>query len=121
VRRNRFSASDAKAASRRDLPLAADLARQVGMVRTWSNVQIIRLAIESEAEDSNVSLAQAAALIAVAASEQSHLPQYSCATSWEEREFHRNNAIDRFWFEDARWRTKVSYWNLLERLKAEAK
>lgn len=103
------------------LKLAADLARQVGMVRTWPNLQTIRLAIESEAEQSEVSLNQAAALIAMAAQERSRGPMYSCLSSWEERELARVNVVDRFWFEDARWRSKSAYAAFLNRLnEAEA-
>lgn len=99
------------------LKLAADLARQVGMVRTWPNLQTIRLAIESEAEQSEVSLNQAAALIAMAAQEQTCHPQYRCLSGWEERELARVNTIDRFWFEDARWRSKGIYIITLARLE----
>jgi hypothetical protein len=103
------------------LKLAADLARQVGMVRTWPNLQTIRLAIESEAEQSEVSLNQAAALIAMAAHEWTAHPRLRCLSAWEEREIARVNTIDRFWFEDARWRSKSAYAAFLNRLnEAEA-
>ncbi len=102
------------------LKLAADLARLVGMVRTWPNLQTIRLAIESEADISEVTLQQAAALIAAAAQERTRRPDY-CPSSWELREIYRDNSIDRFWFEDARWRSKGAYAALLERLHAQSR
>lgn len=90
------------------------------MVRTWPNVQTIRLAIESEAEYSEISVAQAAALIVQAAQEVSHGPQYSCLSTWERHLLLKKNDIDRFWFEDSRWRMKAGYWQWLERLRVSA-
>lgn len=105
---------------RRNFSLAVAIAQQVGMVPTWPNLQTIRLALEFESSDSEVSLAQAAALIVTAATEVSPLASYSCPSAWEIRQATRKNTIDRFWFEDARWRTKSSYWKLLDQTKAEA-
>lgn len=104
------------------LTLAAELARKVGMVPTWPNVQTIRLAIESEAEHSEISLAHAAALIVQAALERSFDPQAGivCRSSWEHFQLAKKNAVDRFWFEDARWRMKECYWALLGKLQAAA-
>lgn len=99
------------------VPLAAEIARQLGMVPTWPNVQTIRLAIESEAEFSSVSIAEAAAVIVEAARERSTGSMYRPAANWEEREFYRENSVDRFWFEDARWRTKFAYASFQSRLK----
>jgi hypothetical protein len=91
------------------------------MVPTWPNVQTIRLAIESEAECSEVSLSQAAGLIITAAQEISRWGElYVPPSRWEERQLQRQNDIDRFWFEDSRWRTKHSYFRLLERLRASS-
>ncbi len=109
-------------ASRRPLALAAQIARQLGMVPTWPNVQTIRLALESEAAHSEVSMSQAAALIVTAAQEITPAPgnSYTPPTEWEKRQTARKNDIDRFWFEDARWRMKASYWKLLELLQQES-
>jgi hypothetical protein len=98
------------------LKLAADLARQVGMVRTWPNLQTIRLAIEGEADFCGITLHQSAALIMAAAGEWTRGRYLTCAPAWEEREVYRANTIDRFWFEDSRWRGKASYHKLLSRL-----
>lgn len=91
------------------------------MVPTWANVQTIRLALESEAAHSQIDAKQAAALIVTAAQEITPAPGglYSPVSEWEKRQSQRKNDIDRFWFEDARWRMKASYWKLLERLKTE--
>lgn len=91
------------------LKLAADLARQVGMVRTWPNLQTIRLAIESEAEGSGVSLDEAAEVITKAAQEQTLQRGPDFHSSWEIREIYRRNSINRFWFEDSLWRDKLVY------------
>lgn len=102
------------------LVLAADMARRLGMVPTWPNVQTIRLAIESEAEYSDITVTQAAAVIAQAAGEFTS-PGGSLyrPPDWrdEVRAF-KANRIDRFWFEDSRWRMKSSYDALLARLEA---
>jgi hypothetical protein len=101
------------------LKLAADLARQVGMVRTWANVQTIRLAIEAEAEYSDVSLRNAAALIVCAAFDFTVIdPQYydfQAATI-----LRKSNNLNRFWFEDCLWRHKDAYQNMLIRLQQRA-
>lgn len=94
---------------RKSLVLAAQVARQLGMVPTWPNVQTIRLAIESEAELSSASLAAAADVIVKAAKEQSLFSPYVPPSKWQERELFRENSVDRFWFEDARWRSKNAY------------
>ena len=98
------------------LTLAAELARQVGMPRTWPNVQTIRLAIESEADHSGITVNQAATVIAMAAQEWTARSGYSFLPSWEIREIVRVNTIDRFWFEDARWRAKGAYVVMLSRI-----
>ena len=90
------------------------------MVSTWANLQTIRLAIESEAAYSDITVAQAAALITTAAMEFTgpggnlYRPP-----DWRDqvRAF-KANRIDRFWFEDSRWRMKSSYDRLLARLEA---
>jgi len=94
------------------LVLAADLARQIGMVATWPNVQTIRLAIESESHYSDVSLNQAAALIVCAANDYTVVDpqQYSFQAAALLR---KSNIVNRFWFEDARWRYKNAYNRML--------
>jgi hypothetical protein len=102
---------------RRALVLAADLARQIGMVPSWPNVEIIRMAIESEADYSGVTIGQAAALILQAANDFTSVdPQhYSFQAAALLR---KSNIVNRFWFEDALWREKYAYLNMLARLKA---
>jgi len=102
------------------LTLAAQIARKVGMVPTWPNVQTIRLAIECEAAYSEVSAKEAAEVIARAARELSCDPNagYVPTPTWLERELARRNRIDRFWFEDALWRRKPSYWEFSDRRRA---
>lgn len=103
------------------LQLAADLARQVGMVRTWPNLQTIRLAIESEAEHSGITVKHAAALIAMAANEFSRCGDgVTFPDSLDRYVAFKENTVDRFWFEDARWRSKGSYLEFLSRLEAGA-
>jgi hypothetical protein len=99
------------------LTLAAQLARKVGMVPTWPNVQTIRLAIESEAEFSGVTIEETAAMIAKAARERTQAPAFRCAADWERREICRLNVLDRFWFEDSRWREKSAYLEFLTDLR----
>lgn len=120
--RSSGKAVNPRANSRRatSVQLAAHIARSVGMVRTWANLQTIRIAIESEAEYSDISISQSAALITSAAHELNSGPSYSCLSSWEQTQLRKQNDVDRFWFEDARWRMKSSYWNLLERLREGA-
>lgn len=79
------------------------------MVPTWPNVQTIRLAIESEAELLSVPIHHAAEVILQAAKEFSRADGYSCPAEWQRREIFRENSVDRFWFEDARWRSKAAY------------
>ncbi len=102
------------------LKFATEIARRVGMVPTWPNVQTIRLAIESEAELSGVSIMIAAIVIERAAKERSSAGNgLTCASSWEHFQVFRENNIDRFWFEDARWRTKFAYAEFSEHLRAK--
>ena len=103
--------------TRRALPLAAAVARQLGIVPTWPNVQTIRLAIESEAQLSSAALEDVAAMLVLAGKEWTRGPQYSCPSQWEQREISRLNLVDRFWFEDARWRDKFAYADFRARLR----
>lgn len=91
------------------LVLAAKIAHQVGMVPTWPNVQTIRLAIESEAEQLKLSVVETAEMIVAAAKERTSRQGYSCPSSWEIREMAKLNTINRFWFEDALWRGKRAF------------
>jgi len=102
------------------LKLAADLARTLGMVASWPNIQTIRLAIESEASYSEVSESQAAALIVAAALEFTVVnpERYTFQAAALLR---KSNIVNRFWFEDALWRYKDAYNNMLARLQAEAR
>ena len=89
------------------------------MVPTGANVKTIQLAIEFEAEDSGVSVQQAAALIVSAALEITIVdPQrYSFQAAALLR---KSNMVNRFWFEDALWRHKAAYLNLLARVQRES-
>ena len=102
------------------LLLAEEIARAVGIVRTWANLSTIHCALESEAEFSNTSTTQASALIVHAATERTLLSDLACPSEWEIRENVRMNSVDRFWFEDARWRMKRSYWQLRDQLESAA-
>lgn len=99
------------------LTLAGVLAKHLGVVDSWPTVQIIRLAILREASLSQVSVAEAAEVILQAAKEITPRPVYRCPSEWELREIYRLNSIDRFWFEDARWRNKDVYLEFRSRLQ----
>jgi hypothetical protein len=88
------------------------------MVPTWPNVQTIRLAIESEAEYSGISLESAAELIGVAARDVAIFdPQrYSFQAATLLR---KSNIVNRFWFEDALWRYKDAYTNRLAQIQKD--
>ncbi len=96
----------ARASGKRALPLAAKVARELGLVPTWPNLQTIRLAIESEARLFCVANSVIAELLISAGKERSSGPEYRPPSEWEKRHLFRVNVIDRFWFEDARWRAK---------------
>lgn len=96
------------------LKLAAEIARQVRMIRTWPNLQTIRAALESEAELLGIDLRQTAELIVECAKQPTRGRYITCPPEWEAREVFRANNVDRFWFEDARWRTKAAYWKFCE-------
>src|SRR5579871_3356027 len=100
---------DVRSSGKVGLKWAAHVARQLGMVRTWSNLQTIRLAIESEAELSDIAVAEAAEVILRAAREHSQQSIYRPPSDWEVRQIFRENSVDRFWFEDSRWRAKYTY------------
>lgn len=89
--------------------LAAEVARRVGLPASWPNVNVIAAAIELEAEVCGVSPSDAAEVLVAAAKEASESPSYACPAEWEMRALYRENTIDRFWFEDARWRVKYAY------------
>jgi hypothetical protein len=100
---------------KRAFPLAAKVARELGLVPTWPNLQTIRLALESEAKFCQVTVAEVAEMIVRAGNEWTTGPQYTCPAEWEKREISRINTVDRFWFEDARWRFKKAYFEFRER------
>ena len=99
----------ARSSAKRDFSLAARVAKMLGLVPTWPNLQTIRLAIESEALLSAVSMAEAAEVLIRDAKEPSICGVLHCPSEWEKREIARINTVDRFWFEDARWRSKFAY------------
>ena len=94
---------------KQELKLAVEVARSLGMPETWANLQTIRISIECEANFSGVSLEDAANVILKAAKQPTRGPEYSCPAEWELRDISRLNLIDRFWFEDMRWRAKIAY------------
>jgi hypothetical protein len=105
--------------SNRNLTLAAQVAAKLGITRSWPNVQMVKLAIENEAEFSQVSHAEAAEVIVRAGRELSDWQDpYSPTPEWKRREAFRLNTVDRFWFEDARWRVKQVYLEFRERREA---
>jgi hypothetical protein len=83
-------------------------------------VQTIRLAIESEAGFSHVSVSQAAELILAAVWDFTVIDasRYSFQAVALLR---KSNIVNRFWFEDALWRYKAAYNKLLAlKQRAEA-
>jgi hypothetical protein len=98
------------------LPLAGQIARQLGMPESWPNVQAIKLAILAEAGYSDISIAQAAALIVSAAHDFTIVrpDRYNFQAAALLR---KSNVINRFWFEDSLWRYKDAYHQLLHRLQ----
>lgn len=105
---------------KRAFPLAAKVARELGLVPTWPNLQTIRLAIQSEVEfcesaSLEVTVVEVAEMIMRAGNEWTTLSQYVCPAEWERREAVRMNSVDRFWFEDARWRAKAAYLEFREK------
>jgi hypothetical protein len=103
------------------IKLASVLARRVGMVSTWPNIQTIRLAIESEANYSKVSLPDAANVILAAAQEVTYHSGYVRPSEWDRATAYRANNVNRFWFEDARWRDKSVYAEFSAKLRERAR
>jgi len=101
------------------LQLATRVAKSLRMVPTWPNLRTIEIALSSEAEVSGVSLKEAAELIIECGRHQTSAPAYRCPAEWEARQAFRENTIDRFWFEDARWRVKFPYAEFRARLGEE--
>lgn len=91
--------------------LANEVAKRVGLPATWPNVNTIAAAIELEAWRLKVAAEDAAEVLVQCAFETSCYPQFHCPSEWEKREISRENNIDRFWFEDARWTVKAAYTN----------
>jgi hypothetical protein len=96
---------------------ALRIARSVGLPATWPNLRTIEAALVCESEFSSISLPEAAEAILKAAREQTHRPAYRIAADWEAREIFRLNVIDRFWFEDGRWREKYAYAEFLSEVR----
>lgn len=90
------------------LPLAKKVARELGLVPTWPNLQVIRLAIDSEAAFSGAPAAEVALMLIRAANEFTihRREQYSYAL---QSRIAKTNSVDRFWFEDHRWRDKQAH------------
>lgn len=96
---------------------ALKILRLVGLPRSWPTVKAVELAIEAEASFSGVSVEEAAQVISKAACEYTRAPLYSVPANWETRDIFRLNLVDRFWFEDARWRAKFAYAEFQGRLE----
>jgi hypothetical protein len=107
----------ARSSGKRAIPLAAKVARELGVIPTWPNLQTIRLALESEATHYKATFAEIGEMFIRAGKEWTDPPIYHCPSQWERREISRVNTVDRFWFEDARWRYKLAYAEFLERRK----
>ena len=99
--------------------LAKQVALRVGLPASWPNVNVIAAAIELEAEACRVSADQAAEVIVSAAKERTCGPRYDCPSDWERRMIARDNDVNRFWFEDGRWRFKFAYQNFRAELDRE--
>ena len=99
----------ARASGKRAFPLAAKVARRLRLVPTWPTLEAIHLAIESEAKHFRVSFDEIAEMFVRAGNEWSRLPEYQFASEWQRREIFRLNQLDRFWFDDSRWRAKLAY------------
>lgn len=97
--------------------LAAEVARRVGLPATWPNVNTIQAAIELEADACGVPAEEAAEMLVSAATESTRGPVYDCPSDWERRLLVRDNEVNRFWFEDARWRIKFAYAEFRESLR----
>lgn len=89
------------------------------MVPTWPNLQTIRLAIESEAEYSELSQERAAALITAAACDFTLVDPQRCSFQAAAL-LRKSNVVNRFWFEDALWRYKAAYDRMLVYLQKES-
>lgn len=89
------------------------------MVRSWPNLQTIRLAIESEADYSHLTIVEAAKVISTAALEFTIIEpeRYSFQAAHLLR---KSNVVNRFWFEDALWRYKPTYERLIAALRESA-
>lgn len=117
----RSSAKLRRAGGKRAIPLAAKVARELGLVPTWPNLQTIRLAIESVADYFQAPISEVAAMLVRAATEGTPPfgGPYHCQSDWEKREAYRLNSVDRFWFEDARWRIKRAFFEFEHQYSVE--
>lgn len=89
--------------------LAAEVARRIYLPATWPNVNTIAAAIDLVASWHEISPEEAVELLVRCAAERRRDRQYTPPSEWEQRESFRENHVDRFWFEDARWKTKFAY------------
>lgn len=115
---NSTARSSGKSGKNSTLVLAAKMALRLGMVDTWPNLQTIRKAIESESRFSGISVVEACELILLCAFYVVRLPLYRVPFGWEMREVARANTVDRFWFEDSRWRMKPPYFEFQQAREA---
>lgn len=110
----------ARSSGKRDFSLAAKVARELGLVPTWPNLQIIRLAIESEILHLQFFRVRgdAVARMMIRAANENSAMRYA---DWFERaKIYRSNCVDRFWFEDGRWREKIAYLDFLDELREQS-
>jgi hypothetical protein len=98
--------------------LAKQLAQRFYLPTTWPNVNTIAAAIELVAFHSNVPAEEAAELLVACARERTFPDNLVCPSERDRREISRVNTVDRFWFEDARWRCKDAYAEFYERTRA---
>lgn len=96
--------------------IAAEVAKRIYLPPSWPNVNVIAAAIDLVTFHANVSAEEAAELLIRCAAERTIGSHYTPPSEWELREIFRENKVDRFWFEDARWKTKFAYAQFHERL-----
>lgn len=75
--------------------------------------------MEDEALLSQAAPREVATMLICAGKELTQGPLYSPLSDWKQRELFRSNQVNRFWFEDARWREKFAYHEFRERRRKE--
>jgi hypothetical protein len=89
------------------LELARTVPRKLNLLPTWPLLQTIKLAIQTEARTSQVSLKEAAEVLLAAAQEFTYV---GIDTRFEARVLLlKVNMVDIFWFIDSRWKHKSVY------------